>query len=180
MPDFIWILILIILGTIMLVLFFPVRLRIDTDAGRVYAGWPGLLGAKIIKDDAKGIGVELRFLFIRRTFFPFEGEWGKKEFRARKLHRKRSVGLLKLNRIRFLARTSWHYIRRSKLKKLYLDIDTEDVVVNAYLFPIFAMCSISPEIDLNVNYSGHFCLVVDVRNNLLTLIRVMISNTVNR
>ena len=60
------------------------------------------------------------------------------------------------NRLKFLIQVAWQAIKKSKLRKLYLDLDTSNVIINANLFPVFELMNDRPRINLNINYSGNF------------------------
>lgn len=65
-------------------------------------------------------------------------------------------------------------IKSSRLKTLYLDIDTEDVISNAYLIPVFAGLHRN-NINLSVNYAGNVEMIINVENNIFRIVVVAIQ-----
>ena len=65
-------------------------------------------------------------------------------------------------------------IRSFRLKALYLSIDTDDVVTNAYLIPVFAGLN-RRNINLNVNYTGNFDMIINIENNIFRILVVTIQ-----
>ena len=72
--------------------------------------------------------------------------------------------------------TIWQIITGFKVSRFWLDIDTSNVILNANLYPLFVCASQHPDIDLNINYSGNFGIVLDAKNNLFRIITVIIRN----
>ena len=43
-----------------------------------------------------------------------------------------------------------------------LNIVARNVITNSLLFPVFAVFNTKPNVDMNVNFSGNFSLILDV------------------
>ncbi len=84
------------------------------------------------------------------------------------------------NRLKFLINVAWQSVKKSKLRILYLDLDTRNVIINANLYPVFELMSKRPGINLNINYAGNFALVLDVENNLWNVVRIFLWNFAKR
>lgn len=163
-------------------LLIPIRIRIDTDEGKYTAGWPGLLRVGVRQDEDNEIVVNIWIIFVRYSIYPFKKGMKKEETQMmkQKKEKKSEASLPKWKQIKFVTKTLWQFIRKSKLKEFYLNIDTKDVIANSLLFPVFAVINTRHKVDLNVNYLGNFSLVLDVRNNLLNFIVVIIKNWIKQ
>ncbi len=84
------------------------------------------------------------------------------------------------NRLKFLINVAWQSVKKSKLRILYLDLDTRNVIINANLYPVFELMNERPGINLNINYAGNFALVLDVENNLWNVVRIFLWNIAKR
>jgi len=69
-------------------------------------------------------------------------------------------------------------IKTFKVKELKLNLDTDNYITNAYLFPIFYRLSNGSR-QLKVNYNGHVNLILDVRNNLYSIIKIFLIYKIN-
>lgn len=173
-------LLLIFAVLVLALLLIPIRIRINTDEGKYSAGWPGLLRIGIKQDEEDEIVVNLWIVFVKYSFYPFNREFKKAQPKKKKQKSTRRIELPKWSQIRFLSRTFWQILRKSKLKEFYLNLDTKNVITNSLLFPVFAVFNTKPNVDLNVNFTRNFSLILDVRNNLLNLIVVIIKNVLKR
>jgi hypothetical protein len=176
--------IVIIASLILVLLLIPIRIWINTDEGKFMAGWPGLLSIGIRQDEENEVVVNIWLFFVKYSIYPFNKEFRKtrKETTSEKKKQK-AKGKVKLpqwSKLKFLTRTFWQIIRKSRLKEFYLNIDTKNVITNSLLFPVFAVFNTKPNVDLNINFTGNFSLILDVRNNLLNFFIIIIRNLIKR
>jgi hypothetical protein len=172
--------IVIIAALILVLLLIPIRIWINTDEGKFIAGWPGLLRIGIRQDEENEIVVNIWIFFVKYSFYPFNKEFKRALPKKKKQKSKGRLQLPEWSQLKFLTRTFWQIIRKSRLKELYLNIDTKNVITNSLLFPVFAVFNTKPNVDLNVNFTGNFSLILDVRNNLLNFFIIIIRNLFNR
>lgn len=69
-------------------------------------------------------------------------------------------------------------MRSFKLKKFSLNIDTGNVLTNAYLFPVFAVFG-GRKYQLSVNYASKNEFIIHYQNNLLTILSHIIVTFIN-
>ncbi|MBC8489315.1 MAG: hypothetical protein H8D45_25105 [Bacteroidetes bacterium] len=60
-----------------------------------------------------------------------------------------------------------------KLRRFNLNIDTDDVILNAFLIPVFTFVN-RKNIWLNINYNGELSLILLVENRVINILLVMI------
>jgi hypothetical protein len=125
------------------------------------------------------ISIILNVFFIRLSLYPKQ----KKIHKAvdkKKSGKKSKPHIWNWNRIKFLINVVWQSIKKTKVKKLYLDLDTHNVIINANLYPVFELMNERPRINLNVNYAGNFVLSLDAQNNLWNVVRIFLYNLIKR
>ena len=66
-------------------------------------------------------------------------------------------------------------IRSIRIRKLLLDIDTDDFMLNAWLVPAFSMVN-SGNIQMKVNFEGTSSLILDLRARIGTLLWIVVTN----
>jgi hypothetical protein len=173
-----WIIILLIVVFLVIVLLImPIHLRINTDAD--YIPEPDLFRLDIDLNGENLITVLLYVFFVRFTWHPFKMKIRQpdKTVASKRTNR---FDLLNWNQLKFFIRVAWQSIKKSRLRKLYLDLDTRNVIINANLYPVFELMNDRPRVNLNINYSGNFALSLDLQDNLWNVIRIVLSNLLKR
>jgi hypothetical protein len=173
------IILLVFFCLVVVLLIMPIHVRINPDEEGFYTEKSGFFRLNIDLDGENFISVKLYVFFIRFSWDPLQ----KKISQPAKVmasKKKTRFDLLTWNRLKFLLSIAWQSIKKSKLKKLYLDLDTSNVIINANLYPVFELLNERPRIDLNINYAGNFALSLDAQNNLWILFRVLIWNLLRR
>ena len=160
-------------------MIMPIRVRINTDDEGFSRGKPGLLELTIDLDGEHFIALIFCIFFVRFAWYPLQKSIAPSS-NIKTPKKKRGVDLFTWNRLQFLIRVTWQSIKQSRVRKLYLDMDTSNVIINANLFPVFELMSERPQIDLNINYSGNFDLSLDMQNNLWNIMRIVTWNLLKR
>jgi hypothetical protein len=173
------IILLVFVFILMALLIMPIHVRINPEEEEAYKDKPGFFRLTIDLDRDTFISIILNVFFIRFSLYPKQ----KKIHKAvdKKESRKKSKPhIWNWNRIKFLINVVGQYIKRFKIKKLYMDLDTSNVIINANLYPVFELMNERPRISLNINYSGNFALCLDVQNNLWNVVRIFLYNLIKR
>jgi hypothetical protein len=173
------IILLIFICLVVALLMMPIHVRINPEGEGSYTEKPGFFRLNIDLVDESLISVILNVFFVRFCWHPLLGK-DSKTVKKKESAKKSRFDLLTWNRLKFLSSVAWQAIKRSKVKKLYMDLDTSNVIINANLFPVFELMNERPRINLNINYSGNFALTLDVQNNLWNVVRVLIWNLLKR
>ena len=160
-------------------LIMPIHVRINPDREDGYREKPGFFRLNIDLDGESYISVILNVFFLRLRWHPLHKK-GNKPAKRKASERKRKYYPWNPNRLKFLVNVAWQAVKKSKLKRLYMDLDTSNVIINANLYPVFELMNERPRINLNVNYAGNFALSLDVQNNLWILFRILIWNLLKR
>jgi hypothetical protein len=136
------------------------------------AGLTGILNLRLIPDKDQIFFLRIRVVFIKINFYPFKKKEKKAIFKRKKSEKKRNLPGRKT--IWLMTKIFRKIIKSSRLKTLYLNIDTEDVITNAYLIPIFAGLHRN-NINLSVNYAGNVEMIINVENNIFHMLIVTIQ-----
>jgi len=66
-------------------------------------------------------------------------------------------------------------IHSIQVRKLTLEIDTDDFLLNAWLVPLFSLMN-SENIQMRVNFEGSSSLLLDLRGRIGNLLWIVISS----
>lgn len=77
-----------------------------------------------------------------------------------------------------MLKTIWQILKRTKVKKIHLNIDTGDVVRNALLIPKFVIINIS-NWNFTVNYENKNELIIHIEHRLYIILWQFIINFIN-
>lgn len=173
-----WTILLSILGLLILILLWvllvPFRLEIDSEQGIYRAGIPWLIKAWI--EPARDFFiVRLRILFMNYWFDPFSPAQKKKtqetspdvrKEKKRPERHKKKKKLPAMNMVRPAIRMMRATYRAIRLRKLTIDFDTGDDVLNAKLVPVCYMISRENR-SIMVNFDDFQRIILDVRTRLV-------------
>ncbi len=164
----IWILPVIFFAALLTwILLGPVILFLETGTRRYHLMLPGVFKAAVIPAEEL-FQIRGWIFFIPFRFNPLKtGTSGKKENKSGpgKRRKGRSVSL------RFLAQA----IPAFRIRKLTLDLDTDDYLLNAWLIPVFSALN-GDNIRLRSNFEGNLSLTLDLRTRLGALLWVQVRN----
>jgi hypothetical protein len=165
-----YVLISLILAIMLWILLAPVILYVDTEDNRYYLAMPAIFRAEIVSSD---ILFHIRgwILFIPYRFDPLRQMMKpRKKKKEKKPKKKKSRNLSGgITMFRSLAGSI-------RVKKLMLDIDTDDFIRNAWLVPVFSLVSNNENIQMRVNYSGSISLMLDVRTRIGSILWILLSH----
>jgi len=173
------IILLIFVFILMALLIMPIHVRINPEEGGSYLDKPGFFGLIIDLDSDTFISIILYVFFVRFSLYPKQKKIGK-PFKKKGSKKAGKPYQWNWNRLKFLIHVAWQSILKSKVKKLYLDLDTRNVIINANLYPVFELMNERPRISLNINYSGNFALCLDVQNNIWNVARIFLYNLIRK
>jgi hypothetical protein len=173
----IWILILLFFLCIFWILLGPVIIFVHTDSNRYVLHLPGIFRLALVPSEAL-FHVRVWIFFIPYTYHPFRGKKIKRKKAkdrgkpVEKKARKRRPGILSRN-IGMVP----DIFRSFRIRRLQMDIDTDDFLLNAWLIPAFSAVN-SGQIRLTANFTGNLSLLLDVRTRLGKLLWIFIRNKI--
>jgi hypothetical protein len=172
-----WLIIILTLAALLaLLLVTPLHIIINSEDDEFLRAKYGWVRAGVRQDDENLLSVRISVPGAGHTFYPLKKKEKKEEADKGKRRKKSSSRRYQWSRIKIMTRTVWQIITGFKVSRFWLDIDTNSVILNANLYPLFVYASQHPDIDLNINYAGNFGIVLDAKNNLFRIITVIIRN----
>ena len=156
-------------ATLLWILLGPVIIFLNTDNRRYYLALPGIFKAVVVPSDDL-FHIRGWIFFIPYKFDPFQQKKKKRRRKIEKPKRKRgskklSGGLQLINGI----------TRSVRIRKLLLDLDTDDFILNAWLIPVFSSVN-SKNIRMRVNFEGTSSLFLNLQTRLGTLLWNVLRN----
>ena len=155
------------------ILVVPVIIFLDTDHNRYLLALPGIFKAMVVPSEYF-FHIRGRIFFVPFTYNFFLRKPGKKkkdketEKSAKKRRPKKIFGEFKL---------AIHVLRAFRIRKLELDIDTEDFLLNAWLIPVFSTVN-SENIQMRANFEGYASMLLDLRIRISDLLWIFIMNKI--
>jgi len=155
------------------ILVGPVIIFTDTVTNRYLLSLPGVFSARAVPADGF-FHIRGWIFFVPYRFNPFQRKrrTSKKET-GKPARRKRPM---KLRGNMHMARGM---VSAFRIRRLYLDVDTDDVILNAWLVPVFTQLN-SDRIRLRANFEGRASLLMDMRTRLGAILWVFIRNQFRR
>jgi len=148
------------------ILLVPVIIYVDTQGQKYQMSLPGMIRARVVPQDAL-FDIRGRILFIPFRFNPFTSSKGRKRSRAgsKRKTRAKKGGKGLLAQVKQGGRLGRHFLGAFRIRRLWLNIDTDDFMLNAYLLPVFTSVN-REQIRMQVNFEGHASLILDLRIRL--------------
>ncbi len=168
-----WLIIIsILLFALLWLLLAPAFLYISTSESRYEAGLKGVFKV-MVKMNAKELP-ELRgkvfFISFRIPIFKVKA---KKIKDKDPVKRKKKIRKLVRKRMRGVMKVIWRLVRTYRLKQLKLNIDTGDVIRNAFLIPAFSIVH-RERVQLTVNYENKTEFLVHMESTLGRMIYLVV------
>ncbi len=167
-----YILIAFILFTMAWILWVPIIIFVNTESKRYSLALPGIFHARVVPA-AELFAIRGSIFFIPYRFNPFKNRPGKKKVEKKKDGEKKRR--FKAQEGLSLGRNIMHALR---IRKLHLDIDTDDYSLNAWLIPVFSAVN-SENIRLKANFEGNASMLLDLRTSIGALIWAFLKSKYN-
>lgn len=159
------ILLLFVIG----VLAAPVSLHIHSHSRELYANVWNILFAKALIIQSE-FAIQFSFLSWKKLYYPLRSRKGKeKEIRKERTSPKKKgkrLSFLTLDRIKKM-------LFSFTIREFDLDIDTRDVIWNAYLYPVSAFL-LHRGYPIRINYQNRFRFDLVIENRLGSLLKALI------
>lgn len=165
----------LLLALLIWLLAGPVILRLNTENNRYQLALPGIFSAAIVPTNGL-FRIRGWILFIPVRFDPFKprkkkrgskyGQQEKKKRERKRPARKRRMadpGMIR------------EILGVLRIRKLRLDLDTDDFALNAWLIPAFSYLN-GENVRMRVNFEGQASLLLDLRTRLGSLIWIFMKN----
>jgi hypothetical protein len=161
-----WILVCLFLSFILVLLWTPLRLVIDSKRDVYQVEWQYIGSATLVEYD-NFLGVRIQIFFLRKIIpiaFSFKQKKEVKPAVKKQVRKGPSV---------FSARFRSKFIKILKsfeIKRLKINWDTDDYILNAYLYPITPFL-ITENKSFNINFEGKQEVELIIENRLVRILK---------
>lgn len=164
-----YIILSLIVALMLWLLFGPVILFLNTEANRYHLTIPGIVKLALVPTD-EIFHIRGWIFFIPFNYHPFRGGKKKRKEKTDKPEKKKTKPRFSGNLNMMIDA-----VRSVRIRKLFLDLDTDDFILNAWLVPVFSYVN-TENIRMRVNFEGNSSLLLDLRLRLGTLLWILIRN----
>ena len=167
----IWYILIILFITLLTwLLLGPVILRLNSDRNQYQLMLPGVIKASVVpSQDLIHIKGWIFFVPFRLDLSKLKKGKGRRkgeEKKKRKKTRKRSGSLRMIRSIPDAF----------QIRRLWLDLDTDDFMLNVWLIPSFSALNTHRNIQMQVNFDGQLFMDMDLRTQIASLLWLIIRN----
>lgn len=159
---------IILITPILWLLFAPMVLKIDTQQQLYYVRWVGIgsCRVKVMQDD---LVLTLQLLFWKKEMDPIEVLVQQQKAQSSKKKKKKRSS----RSIKKWKRLGLRLMKSFTVKQFRLRLDTDDYVLNSYLFPVSRFLNFGPH-QVSINYLGESSLQLQIENRLIRLLRAVL------
>ncbi len=162
----------VLVVTLLWILLGPIIIYLDTQENRYQVGLPGIIKAAVVPtEEIFHIRGWLFFIPFKDTSFPSEKERAQ---RRRSKERKNPGGKEKQFKWSEGKNLLRNILGSFRVKRMDLDIDTDDFMLNAWLVPAFSSVN-SEHIHMQVNFEGNASLMLNMQTRLGALAWALIK-----
>lgn len=169
-----WLLLSIVIVLILLLgvmLWSPIFLCVDSTRQQYYFQW-GRIGRVDILPGDETLFLRLRIVWWTKNMDLLHPKtWSTGQDEPAKA--KKKSGRKKGFRIKRMPRRMWRVLQSFQVQDFRLHLDTDSVIQNAYLYPVFFALH-SPRRDMQIRYDGESLIVLRVRNRIIRMLRAFI------
>ena len=163
-----WVIILLsfIILLVTFLLLTPIIFELDSETGQFELRIAGIAKANLILEDQ--LWLQFRVLIFKFRIDPFKpGKKKPQEEIKRKKNRKKIS-------FKALATKSSALVQSFHIRKFHCDMDSGNFLLNSWLYHVFHFIDPSHR-HWNINFIGRTNIALTIENNLLRLIRAMLS-----
>jgi hypothetical protein len=168
---------LVIIAVLLLLLgyllWMPILLKIDTDTDEYYLQIKGLAKATLMGDEREVLMLKLNVLFLKFNFYPLRKIGSLKKDRTGKVGKEDVVK--KKKNWKNQSRRAWRVLKSFEVKKLLVEMDTGDYVLNAKLYPVFYLLNMGKG-SFSINFNDRNRLALIVQNRPIYILKSIINN----
>ncbi|MEL6658664.1 MAG: hypothetical protein AAFP77_16380 [Bacteroidota bacterium] len=159
----------IILAVLTWLLITPLQLQIDTTVNHYRLQWKTIGYGQLVVRPAE-LAVRLKVLFWQKEWplFPPKSKTEKEKPQSKQIEPKKQQSQ-KAKRRSFAKLNFRSLLHTFEVKRFRLHLDTDDFIVNSYIFPIFYLLR-REDRDLQINYKGEALLQLVVENRLYRIL----------
>ena len=161
------VILVVLLFLLFSLLFVPIVFNIDTSTNEYYVRLKGLVKASIEEHETEIFRIRIYAFFTNFYIYPLKKKKPKNKKKPKKHRVSKMKKYLKPKKIVGLLRTF-------KVKRLFIDIDTGDYILNAKLFPAFAFLNYKIG-GTHINFEGRNKVAVRIQNRPIYIISKLLT-----
>lgn len=157
---------------ILWILFARMEFVINTFENEYYFQFRGLFRISFFINLDELFFFKIKILFVQFSVYPLRQEKSRKKKQKEKKRKRNKFYMQK----GFLGvKIFWKVWRTFRIRKIMLLLDTNNMLTNAHLIPVFAIVS-RDRIQLKVNYSGQNGIHIIIYNKLYIILLTVIKS----
>jgi hypothetical protein len=148
----------------------PIILKLNTEQNHYQLMLPGIINARVVPSE--GLSTIRGWIF----FVPFRldlsklkrGKGKKKEEKDKKKKKVRNT----MKGVRMIRSVPGAF----RVRRLWMDLDTDDFMLNAWLIPVFSTLNNERNIQMQVNFEGKLSMDLDLRTRMGSWLYIIRKN----
>ncbi len=148
-------------------LFIPIEVYFNTITNQYYLRLRGLVKVSMESDEEELLRIRIKVFFRNFHFYPLQKI---ENVKRKKLEKRVFKKHIKKNNLKILFRL----LKSFRVKKMYVNIDTGDCLMNAKLYPLFAFLNYHKG-NFNINFEGRNQMVLSIENRPIHIIKSFIN-----
>lgn len=173
----IWIILVLMVLVLSFLLIAPIQLKVDTYQNQYELKWGNLIRCQfLISQEFFDSIFRLRFAFFGKQFPIKDLMKRKKSGHPKDIVKPKSETRSKSNQNRISLRFIYQFLKSFHIKTLQCELDTDDFVVNSYLYPLTMLINRDHRHRLLINYKGEMGLRMWIENRGYRLLGVLLKN----
>jgi hypothetical protein len=146
----------------------------------------GLIKVTFIPDEVEIFFIKVKIPFYHFDIYPIRKliveEVEEKEKNTerdnepvkKKKRRIRRINKKEVKKLKLFSKLGWKVFKTLRLKKFDIDIDTGDVIHNAWLIPVFVQFN-GENVNFRVNYQGVVSIVLILENSIFRILVILMK-----
>jgi len=161
-----WAVIFLLLIALLLFMFItPIVVELNSETGRCQLQMTGIGRVNLILDESFTLNVQLFFFNFTIHMLPIA--------RVREIQEEK-ISERKVRKSHFRLKKIISVMKSFQVQQFYLDLDTGNFVLNSWLFPVAQFFDPTHH-RVTLNFIGRNECVITLKNNLLRIVRALLS-----
>ena len=152
---------------VIVLLFTPIVLCLDTATKQYYLQFKGLAKASFVAHEEEILQIKLKIFFWKKDIFLLRSL---RSLKSKKKSKSKSRKFLQSNNYR----KGMKILKSFEIERIAVNIDTGDVILNTKLYPIFTLLNYKYG-NFNINFQGRNQLALYIQNRPIHIIKSFIN-----
>jgi len=153
-----------VLLVVLFLLLIPIRIFMDSNRGILLVEWKNIITANVLLQN-EDLLIRLDTFFWKKEFSLMETATNQAPAHSKK---KKKISISKKWKFDFRKKLK-NILKTIKVKQLYVNIDTDDYLWNAYLYPVFYFLK-KEKRNFQINYHGNVEILLEVQSRPIQIL----------